>query len=452
MRGLKWIQVLEIETYLNKVMHENAMFFQVRIWEEGKKHNLILNQTQLYTSEDIKEYLFNKYPQNQFFRDAQELIGQLYNNLIMGNRICKVDENLYSLNSNPEPFQTTGREQRLKFLEAFNQRTGVDIYWYNILKEIVQKQEQYDTKKISDEFLSVAESNLKTEVGISIYDLDKEIISQNMGVIDNINSVKIQLLSKFDIIKDRILDYEKSTNYKVFQKMCADNGYTFFYENVKPSQVLKDSIAFSINLCLTRLNSDSRNLFDYELRKSTSLYPQDLMKNPVNTLIFYITPYGFSKFDTITNLFKSGKLEKAAKNILAEEFEILDVTAIVDNEDWISEWNRLNSSFIVGRDLKYRTFWGRRTKTFVDKLITGTFWFNDDVHGTNLGFIGLHPDTAYEGEQKHSMPAKNVLYYYSELRLEKTQWERGLNEIYEAGYRDYPEDDVENEEEYFDEF
>lgn len=77
MSGLTWIQVLEIETYLNRLIENSAIGFQVMLWQEGTRYSLLLNKSQIYSPKDIEQYLFNKYPNNEFIRKNPEIIKRL---------------------------------------------------------------------------------------------------------------------------------------------------------------------------------------------------------------------------------------------------------------------------------------------------------------------------------------------------------------------------------------
>lgn len=334
-------------------------------------------------------------------------------------------------------------------MKIFNNSSGVDIFWYNLLKFLIinyHSKSEFSSEEILTSYLGLVDNILKTKRKRSIQDLDNTIFSDK--TLTGSNKISLEFVDRYDFVERIILSFKKSIHYSSFSTMCEENSLSFYYSHKSPEEFLFDSIAYSLNLISQRIKNSTRTLFDFDLRKTTSLYPQDLINSPFKVLQVYISPFGFYSFKKVEELFHKGLLENELKSILSENFEIIDRSAIIDNEDYSDEGNRYNSSLIIGQDLVYRTFWGRRTKDYVNKLISGTFWFNDDVNSPNLTYLSLHPDSALEGEYEYSIPAKNILFYYSELRLEKAQWERDLEDLYEAGYR---KDETEEDDEYTDE-
>jgi len=111
MEGISWVQVLEIETYLHKLVESNPENIIWGVWEVGMKNSMILNKNQSYKPDDIREYLFKKYPHNELIRNKPQIIESFCEILLNGGKLTKVDELLYQMNSNPKSFQATELEQ-----------------------------------------------------------------------------------------------------------------------------------------------------------------------------------------------------------------------------------------------------------------------------------------------------------------------------------------------------
>ena len=442
MNELNWKQVLEIETYINKVIDDNVTMFEKMFWDQGKKEYLTLYKKKYYTLSGLKEYFYEKYPNNEYYKGAHEVIQELFTISLSGVRIIEIDDSLLYLNTLGTSTGISELDQRIKFLLRFNDRIGLDVYWYNVLKEVVLQCQSWNSDILIPKFLGVVDSILKIKSNVSIDDFDRNILKEKWDFIDyNKSNSDIKLFAKLDLMIGKIKSFKDSSEYRSFRSMCDANGYDFYYQDISLEAFLKDSIAYSIDLCLSRIKKEKQEFFSHDLCQITSLYPKNPDILDHQTLMFYITPFGFCNFHKISELFKTKGLEDAIKNYLSNYFDVIKNSAIIDREDYRTEWDKFDSSLIIGVDLKYKEYWGRQSKKYINKLLEGCIWFNDDVHGTSWGYMDLHLDSAYEGEQDYSMPAKTVLYYYSELRLENANWDRPINGIYEAGYRDSKEED-----------
>ncbi|BDS09588.1 hypothetical protein [Aureispira anguillae] len=88
MNELNWKQVLEIETYINKVIDDNVTMFEKMFWDQGKKEYLTLDKKKYYTLSDLKEYFYEKYPNNEYYKGAHEVIQELFTISLSG--VCRL--------------------------------------------------------------------------------------------------------------------------------------------------------------------------------------------------------------------------------------------------------------------------------------------------------------------------------------------------------------------------
>jgi hypothetical protein len=253
----------------------------------------------------------------------------------------------------------------------------------------------------------------------------------------DINKVKLPNHSNSSLlqIKTKLDSFVTKSQFKAYVRSCSGNGFQIKYSIENLEEFSFDALKKGIDRVTEIIHENNSNLISYKLCKNRSPYISDINNCPFDTLEIYLTLNGIVLKSEINELLNSGKILDYVKGILNDKFEILSQESINDDfdPDYIIS-SQYKSSLIVGQDLTLQNLYNQYTKSYHKKVMRGNTWHHDDLHGPSFRFLNYHSPEHLSGEYGHSIPFENVLSNYYITYLERSSWEKDLEELNCQGY------------------
>jgi hypothetical protein len=439
---ISWREVLQIETFLTNYAKEKYSEFERLLWRHPETINTALrvDKYKQYSIEDLLNYLTSKFPEDPMIKKGREVIKELFEGVADGKRICKIDEELFDINQNQEAYKLSDDILKRNLFNICSEYTGSTSFFLYGLKSVIDSKRDYYKDLILTEGLreEITQSFLEHYKN-QFEDLQQEIF----------------IMNAFHKLRDQIKIFMTDSRFTSFVKSCEKNNYIPPYLSSDFERFLNDVLNFSINEVIEIINTKTENYFSFKLRNNESPYPEDLRKSNYGNLNIFVTLYGLIHFDKIVELKLNGELLSYIKKMLSidhiqevllsieftkkilefSEFTILPRESINDdyNSDVTVRGNRMNSSLIIGKDLIQRNLYNQYIDDYHEKVICGFVWYNDDIQGITYRYLEFSDESDNKGEYSNSIPFENVIFKYLIAYLNKSRWERQM------------EDDLKNE-------
>jgi hypothetical protein len=370
-------------------------------------------------------------------RKGTEVTMQLFQTCAAGERLCEIDEELLDINENQDNYKLSAETLKYNLLCKSAEYTGSTSFFLFCLKAYIDSERNFFSK-------SQVDNKIKEQVTRSFLGYIKQLGNINPEYFgftlaecacDFVCSEFIK--GAFQNLLEKTDKFMNDSRFKAYISSCEKNNYSPPYYITERESFFNDTISFSINEVLEIINQDSGNYFAFKLRHNESMYPEDMRISQYGNLNIFITLSGLMNFSSITDLKNRNELLPTIKKLLSTEFAILPRESINDyyNPDETVSGNRMDSTLIIGRDLIQEKLYNQYIDAIHEKVIKGFVWFHDDVNGIIYDYLGFSDTNDYKGEYKHSMPFENVIYKYFIAYLEKTRWEREMeNDLKNEGY------------------
>lgn len=428
---INWKQVLEIETYLTNIFEQNATIERF-LWRHPQTINsgLRVDKSKRYTFDDLQLYLTTKFPKDEMIKKGTDMTMHLFQACASGMRLCKIDDELLDINENQDFYRLSDETLKNNLLHQCAEYTGSTSFFMFCLKNIID----FNFKNIPNIELDL-ESKEKLVSQFIAYvnqlgNFNQKLFGQNPKDFQNELLCSDFVKSTFLKLKDKTGKFMSDSRFKANKTSCEKNGYKPPYNDNEFETFFSDLMNFSIDEVIEIIRTENNNYFGFKLRKNESPYPEDLRRSNYGNLNIFISLKGLLNFNSITELKTKGLLLQKVKDILSAEFFILPKESINDNfdPDVTVSGNRMDSSLIVGKDLQQKKLYNQYIDNYQDKVMVGFVWFNDDVHGIIYDYLEFNDESDYKGEYKYSIPFENVIFKYFIAYLDKTRWEREMDD------------------------